>query len=180
MKDFIQQAIRTESLTFNVENNRLLHAIMGLSTEISELIEGYVENKGNKNTLEEIGDMLWYMGLSYSVLNITFEESKIYKIEDSDYVVPQNVFNKLVILSGNLLDIQKKSIFYGRTLDTDAIIKEFKAIEKLLTSFVNSNFKTSISELMKMNIEKLQKRYPHKFEDVLKRDVEKELSHIKV
>ena len=45
---------------------RLLHCALGLSTEILELDQ----SSSRTNTIEEMGDLLWYLTLTKNVLNI--------------------------------------------------------------------------------------------------------------
>ena len=77
--------------------------------------------------------------------------------------------------AGELLDMLKKHIFYGKPIDFpnakeeigDALWYSAIAIDVL---------KTTLDEVMSVNIEKLKARYPEKFtsENALNRDLKKE------
>lgn len=63
--------------TFNTD---LLHAILGISGESGELVDGFKKSLiygkaiDVENLKEEAGDILWYMALLLRTLNTTFEE----------------------------------------------------------------------------------------------------------
>ncbi len=83
MKDYIEQAIRTESevtcLEFGETDTRILHAAMGMVTEAGEFLDALKKSfyYGKKNDLinlkEELGDILWYMAIAMSALGTDFE-----------------------------------------------------------------------------------------------------------
>lgn len=80
--------------------------------------------------------------------------------------------------SGELLDAYKKYKFCERELDTQNIKEEIGDLLWYLVQLCEEvNY--SISEAMSDNIEKLSKRFPEKFEDIIIRDKAFELSHIK-
>jgi NTP pyrophosphatase (non-canonical NTP hydrolase) len=86
MKDFIQQAIRTESppndaVRFRAASNvRLLHAAMGMETEVGEMMDQlkkhifYAKPLDTVNLKEELGDLLWYVAIACDDLGITIEQ----------------------------------------------------------------------------------------------------------
>ena len=86
-------------------NPRLLHAILGLYTELGEMIHNIVLTNGNVdevNMIEEAGDLSWYFRLLAEVLNTTPE--KIIEINqaklDARYGAGQ--------LSGSERDLEKE------------------------------------------------------------------------
>jgi hypothetical protein len=86
-------------------NPRLLHAILGLYTELGEMIHNIVLTNGNVdevNMVEEAGDLSWYFRLLAEVLNTTPE--KIIEINqaklDARYGAGQ--------LSGSERDLEKE------------------------------------------------------------------------
>ena len=79
--------------------------------------------------------------------------------------------------AGELLDAYKKSIFYGRELDIRNVKEEIGDIAYYLEILMDE-IGYSYEEAKEDVIQKLAKRYPEKFEDVLIRDVSNELSHI--
>lgn len=83
----------------------------------------------------------------------------------------------LVTESAELADALKKHMFYGRDLDMKNIREEIGDVMWYLVQLANiSDY--SLEQAMIDNIEKLSKRYPNKFVDVVNRDVEQELNHI--
>lgn len=80
--------------------------------------------------------------------------------------------------SGELLDAYKKHKFYKRDLNTQNIREEIGDLCWYLYQLCEEVGYT-MEEARRDNIEKLAKRYPEKFEDIINRDVEKELSHIR-
>ena len=80
MKDYIQNALKTESIHFNVEGReRLLHAGIGLATESGEFLDAlkksifYGKDLDTINLKEELGDVLWYLAIAMDALGTDFE-----------------------------------------------------------------------------------------------------------
>lgn len=78
--DYIKNVLRSESHIFNVPSERLLHAAMGCGTEAGEILDVlkkalfYGKSITKWALTEEIGDMLWYLGIFCDELNVSFEE----------------------------------------------------------------------------------------------------------
>ena len=64
--------------------------------------------------------------------------------------------------AGEALDILKKNLFYGREFDEVHFIKELGDVLWYLT-MATDILGYSLDEVMDINIEKLKKRFPHKF-----------------
>lgn len=80
MKDYIQNALKTESVGFHIEGKeRLLHAGIGLATESGEFLDAlkksvfYGKELDRVNLKEELGDILWYMAIAMDALGTDFE-----------------------------------------------------------------------------------------------------------
>ncbi len=80
MKDYIQNALKTESIHFNVKGReRLLHAGIGLATESGEFLDAlkksifYGRDLDTINLKEELGDVLWYLAIAMDALGTDFE-----------------------------------------------------------------------------------------------------------
>ena len=97
-KDYIQDAIRTESTDFSAMNDRLmndgtkrlLHAGIGLSTEAGEFVDAlkkhifYGKELDRVNLKEEMGDLFWYLAIACDELDVEFEplmETNIAKLK---------------------------------------------------------------------------------------------------
>ena len=78
---------------------------------------------------------------------------------------------------GELTDAYKKHKFYKRELNTQNIKEEIGDLCWYLYQLCEEVGYT-MEEARADNIEKLAKRYPDKFKDVVIRDVKKELEHI--
>ena len=78
---------------------------------------------------------------------------------------------------GELADAYKKHKFYKRDLNTQNIKEEIGDLCWYLYQLCEEVGYT-MEEARSDNIEKLAKRYPDKFKDVIVRDVKKELEHI--
>ena len=83
----------------------------------------------------------------------------------------------LVTESAEILDALKKHKFYKRELNTQNIKEEIGDIMWYMYQMLEL-LDYSPEDCRRDNIWKLQKRYPNKFEDVINRNVENELSHI--
>ena len=82
MENFTKSCTRTESGAVPLghkELSRLLHAAMGLSTESGEFMDQlkkhlyYGKELDEHNLREELGDLLWYIGIACDALNTTVE-----------------------------------------------------------------------------------------------------------
>jgi NTP pyrophosphatase (non-canonical NTP hydrolase) len=87
--DFIKNnVLKLESKNFDAilsrlsdpQTIRLLHAAIGMNTEAGEVIDllkkkaFYGKEVDQLKFVDEIGDLLWYMGLACDVLGVSFEE----------------------------------------------------------------------------------------------------------
>lgn len=84
----------------------------------------------------------------------------------------------LVTESSEIMDMLKKHKFYGRDFNMVNLKEEIGDLLYYIHILCNE-IDYPIEQCRKDNIEKLTKRYPEKFEDIINRDVEKELSHIR-
>lgn len=164
--DFIKIAERV-SLQRNI---RLLHASLGIMTEISELFEMLDKPKLDLTNLrEECSDAMWYIGVAVDELKINPDEfikktlSKKRKINFlNKFLVSKKVniirvLSKSTVASSNLLDLMKKSLFYGREIDLlkfESLMIEIMAEMVFLLEIGNFDYE----EAMDVNINKLQKK----------------------
>ncbi len=95
MKDYIEQALKTNNTNYEVIKERLqddeiidlLHAGMGLCTEAGEFLDTikkyiyYGKTLDEVNLVEEQGDIFWYSALALNILKTTFKEVKEKNIE---------------------------------------------------------------------------------------------------
>lgn len=85
--EYVQAAVRTESVDFeqirerlfNQRDIRILHALMGLTTEIGEAMDAmkkyvfYGKPLDFINMQEEAGDLFWYMALLADACGFAFD-----------------------------------------------------------------------------------------------------------
>lgn len=93
MKDYIQEALRTESpvtpelIQRLATHARANHSIIGLLTEIGELADAYKrciyygKELDTVNVKEEISDVCWYLAILLDTLSLTFDECMSANIE---------------------------------------------------------------------------------------------------
>lgn len=65
--------------------------------------------------------------------------------------------------AGEAIDLVKKHLFHGHELNKDALIKELGDIAWYLAEAAYA-LDTDLETVLKLNIEKLKKRYPNGFE----------------
>lgn len=89
-KEYIESVLVTEARDFgpvaerlsNISNIRLLHSAIGLCTESGEIQDAlkkaifYGKPLDKTNLVEELGDLMWYIGIACSELGVTLEEVK--------------------------------------------------------------------------------------------------------
>ena len=164
-QEYIQLATRTESVpdinlqctdaqrssSSNVHIVRLLHAALGVCTEVAELYDGHTV----VNKLEELGDILWYLAIADSVMDWN---STYY---DVDMTKPA------LFYIGEIQDVLKRHIFYKKPLDEammERLDMSFLAIKKhVMVDLEMSGL--HLEDCCRANIMKLEKRYPEKFFD---------------
>ena len=168
----------TDSITSKGLSHRVLHGIIGISTEVGEMVQAYERtNIDFVNLAEEVGDAYWYTG-------VIFDELDILRVDapELDAIPADQVPKQLVSLSADMLDRVKKVLFYGKkaTFDLIAFEEEITRFYVLLGLYVDG-LKVEVKDLTKekiweVNLTKLKIRYPEKFDmtDAQVRDLEAE------
>jgi NTP pyrophosphatase (non-canonical NTP hydrolase) len=170
MDDYIKKATRTESMDlFSVENPRLLHAAIGIMTESAELL--LAPEGDTTNVKEELGDVLWYVAIAADEMQVTFDQLKLL----GDEIAQDHPLRYLLGSAGSALDVIKRGLFYGITIDTRRLGKNLGSILLAIEVLAEAEGWT-MSDLQEANIAKLTKRFPDKFttEAAVNRDVEAE------
>jgi NTP pyrophosphatase (non-canonical NTP hydrolase) len=115
-KEYIENVVKTESIDFeaiekrliSVEILRLLHASMGIETEAGEFLDVlkkfifYGKTIDKVNLVEELGDLLWYVGIACDELSISFEEVMIKNINKLKTRYENNTFKDTKAVERNL------------------------------------------------------------------------------
>lgn len=194
-KDYIKNVLITESRDFTplqerfsqVRNIRLLHGAIGLASELSEIQEATnTEEIDTVNMKEEMGDLLWYIGIMidelrldpdvilYSEPLLTKEDLAFLSQSDKEFEVRVAVPD-MVISVGKAIDLLKKSVMYGKQLNVDALAEQLAMLNSSITNVLNVLGFTP-EEARERNIEKLRARYGAKFTEAaaLNRDLKTE------
>lgn len=123
------------------------------------------------NLKEEAADCFWYMGVMIDCLGldpdsilVDADESIIKKIEDPYELAHQLCLftTFLSIYIGNLTDLVKKSMMYGKSLDIKKVEEELWSINLVLVGMLAQAGLTA-AESRIANIAKLKARYGDKF-----------------
>ncbi len=171
--EYTQAAKRTLSLKFEMQlvNPTLLHSVIGLVTEANELFDSNTKT----NFVEEIGDVTWYLAIAFDCLGVNMGDTKdipIIRYNSSDDAV-----QRLSVSSAELLDLLKKSIFYGKELDLEDVVMRLNGINAIAQALMTIHF-INREAVYLVNIAKLEKRFEEKkftSEAALNRDLEGEL-----
>lgn len=185
INEYTQNALKTELKDYNISLSplqfRKLHAAMGISTEIAELIQ----SKDGINTAEEIGDVFYYVAIFADALNVDFKslfasEEGLKAFEKKiDYDRTQGLAY-CIIAGGELLDLAKKEIFYKTKIEDKDILEKLTIVVIFLQLFTDTQ-KLKLEDVLLANIEKLKERYGEKFstEKANNRDLEAEYEALK-
>lgn len=188
-KDYQEACARTavhkDELSLATHEVNMLHAAMGMCTEAAELLEGFKLPLQIKHIEEEIGDVMWYMSLAYSTLEVEHafvpvprERFKGDLTADSQCMLHGRIYaGRLVIIAGEFMDTLKKSFMYGKQVDQDHQLSLLDEMTTELETLVLCA-RTTVPMAMFKNIVKLKARYPEKFteKDAIERDVDAELA----
>lgn len=134
----------------------LLHAVMGIITELEEVLE-WKEDKVGKN--EEMIDIMWYFAIIGREFNLELPEhifrSDCKRVNDE---IILNMYKK----SSLLLDFLKKKIFYNSEIDDIKFIEIYNnlVLDSLDYCLINN---IDIEKGFDTNIAKLKERYGEKF-----------------
>lgn len=163
MQNYVKQAVRTESPTYNPPSPRLMHVSLGLCTESAELL-GY---DSSVNLLEELGDILWYVALACHEMQQPFPEPTGTDVADSVEVI--------IFQTGAFVDMIKRFTFYYAPVAIEDLMVPLAVIVSHV-DILAREAGSSLAEVQSANIAKLRARFPDKFDEVLcaNRDLEEE------
>lgn len=150
MDSYQAECVALESPHWNEPNRRLLHVAMGLVTESTELLNF----EGEKNFLEELGDVMWYVAVGCDVLGVTITEA-VEQAHDPDDDAP---LVRIAVLAGDTIDFLKKQIFYGKPYDPQKVVKNLGEIT-LMVCTLAEDVDSNLEEIEVLNLAKLHRRY---------------------
>lgn len=129
----------------------LMHAAIGLSGEVGELLEAH----DLMNVIEEVGDCYFYLEAYWQQLDATPSSFNVtVRPLPLALLLPQ-----LAIEAAALLDVTKKNWVYTRPLDVTLAGTLLSKLRYRLAC-VSSLFGFAPNEALRQNIEKLNARYP--------------------
>ncbi len=168
--------MRLQPCPATFEEWRLLHASLGLCSELAEYENAY----DHVNRAEEIGDLFWYLAvardatLTYLSLGNHLEPKELMEIGEHNPLLAPGLVKRFEWRDGisELADLMKKRCFYGKRLVPDHLWRLVDAIEEHLCSRVAERERDwgTEGQIRARNIAKLRKRYPEKFSNDLALD----------
>ena len=143
------------------ESAHILHMVVGVNTEIGELIENNLFLGSRENRVEELGDIEFYFeGIAAPI------SAAHYLMSDHDKVMLDTdtagkygyMLLKLAMHGSQLLDAAKKYSIYEKPLDLKETIKQLISIRVWLCA-IYDELDITRDEAIEANIAKLGKRY---------------------
>jgi NTP pyrophosphatase (non-canonical NTP hydrolase) len=130
-------------------NSRFSHGADGLVTEVGEIEESILEAvvSGSEqldfvNMIEECGDIIWYLAITVDSLGMKFEELDGPKCVDRWEIG----ISQMVISAAQILDKDKRTVFYGKLLETEKVEAElvkFVWALKVVSDWVVENLRVT-------------------------------------
>ncbi len=157
---YVEFVKKVESTSWHQPNERLLHAAMGLCTEVGELFE----LESEQHLIEEMGDIFWYLALAHDALGLDFNATVIEQDLSDWEPRGETPLDSFTIYSTDLLDMVKKQVFYGRPIDIQKAEMTLFSLKVAMTvGLENEGF--SVADILDANVAKLSKRYAEKFSE---------------
>lgn len=179
LKDYQGLAMRTAKNFPDLQWN-ILHALMGISSEVGELQEVIARAwmqlpYDPHNVCEEGGDISWYVALLANTLDWDFDTLFLTPDELSEHealaiaVVNRNPPAMALVLGGIAGDIGtliKAHLIYGKPFDADALKLRTSHLISLVSLLMDIHGIDYVGNCLPENIGKLKKRYPDSYNDV--------------
>jgi hypothetical protein len=174
LQEYKQLAEKTLSTQFHcdTQTERILHAALGLATEIEELLINYDGNIDPTNILEECGDVCWYLSIFYR----EYPEIENVKVATSMEVkTPQGLIMSMLKGILQIQDLIKKKLYYNKPINQDSMNGLVAFLDMDIRMYLNI-YNLKIEEVWERNIAKLKARYVDKFSSdrAINRDLETE------
>jgi len=136
----------------------LLHAVMGILTEMEELLDNHMtENPDETNRGEEVFDGFWYLAILAREYNLEIPSSVTSSFED-----PFEIVLNIIKKSLKILDFLKKKLYYNKPINQDLLVLHVNEIISLFVSYAGI-YNINMEEGFDRNISKLRARYGEKF-----------------
>lgn len=140
-----------------------VHMVLGMCSEIYELIEG-IQKKDVVNISEEITDIAWYASNYLNIRDINPITFIGANIEYTSYDKESSI-RDLVLCISELQDYDKKELCYNK-VETNEIKESRRLVIGSILSHLNVLyylFGINCEQAMQNNINKLRTRFPDKF-----------------
>lgn len=170
LEKYVDGARRTESSKAPLHQsvidlgltNRMLHGIVGISTEMGEVSEAYERtNIDYVNVAEELGDAFWYTAVLLDELNI----ERVHLTEGLS-IEMRSIPKSLISQAADMLDKTKKTMFYGKEYDKAVLadqVTRFYASLCYAVEGLKGELDVTKEKVWTINLNKLKIRYPEKF-----------------
>jgi NTP pyrophosphatase (non-canonical NTP hydrolase) len=173
-KEYLELSEKTLSTQFHCDEKeqRLLHAVIGVLTEVEELLDNHIgDEQDDTNRLEEAGDACWYLAIIGREMDLDYPQLIVKTKNDN----PMKLVLKIVKNTCKLLDMMKKKIYYNKPVD-EYLFKTLTNLVMLDLSDYMNTYDIDIQNSFDVNIAKLKARYGEKFssERAINRDLETE------
>lgn len=129
--------------TWPFEVNDMLHAVLGMSSELGEMLAKPKDRK-------EFGDFNWYFAIGMAAIDMT------------QWPTTMRSDTPLIVLVEPLISIVKARLYYHKITSASRTYNAFINIASGIDSYAYAH-EWDIQEIWYENIEKLKIRYPDKF-----------------
>ena len=173
-KEYLELSEKTLSTQFHCDEKeqRLLHAVIGVLTEVEELLDNHIGDEQDfTNMLEEAGDITWYLAIIGREMDLDYPQLIVKTKNDN----PMKLVLKIVKNTCKLLDMLKKKLYYNKPIDEN-LFRTITSLVMLDVSDYMNTYDIDIEKSFDVNIDKLRARYGDKFssERAINRDLETE------
>lgn len=174
LKEYKELAEKTLSTQFHSDPQmeKVLHAALGLATEIEELLVNYSDKMDPTNVLEEVGDLTWYLSIFYreypEIENIVINHTMEVKTQQG---LIMNMLKSIL----QIQDLIKKKLYYNKPINQDSMNNLVALLDVDIRMYLDV-YGLKIEDVWDKNIAKLKARYGDKFtsERAINRDLETE------
>jgi NTP pyrophosphatase (non-canonical NTP hydrolase) len=172
LQEYINLSEKTLSTEFHSDKKmeNILHAAIGLATEIDELLDNYENEMDPINLLEEVGDIYWYLAIFYREYPGSEKINQFLEKKSPEKIV-MDILKSIL----KIQDMIKKKLFYNKNIDSESLIGLVISINSNLSIYLEK-YNLNIEDVWCKNINKLKARYGDKFssEKAINRDLVKE------
>ena len=174
LNEYKELAEKTLSTQFHSDPQmeKILHAALGLATEIEELLVNYSDKMDPTNVLEEVGDLTWYLSIFYREYP---EIEEVVIATTMEVKTPQGLIMSMLKSILQIQDIIKKKLYYNKPVNQETMNLLVATLDLDIRMYLNL-YDLKIEEVWERNIAKLKARYGDKFSSdrAINRDLETE------